>query len=80
MKFNRVIWTVAKYIALTVGGILLYTLAAKYAQAERGYFAVGGEGFLLFLPVLYWVTAAVVRDMIKESKGKTKRGKGGGKR
>lgn len=72
MKFNRVIWTVAKYIALTVCGILLYILAAKYALAERGYFAVGGEGLLLLLPVFYGIGAAVARDIsedVKDSKG-----------
>lgn len=80
MKFNRVIWTLAKYIVLTVGGVLLYIMAAKCTLAERGYFAVGGEGLLLFLPVFYGVTEAVVRDMIKDLKGRSKRGKGVGKR
>lgn len=63
MKFNRVIGIVAKYVLLTGAGILPYIMAAKYAFAERGYFAVGGEGFLLLLPVFYGLIEAVLRDM-----------------
>ena len=72
MKFNRVIGIVVKYILLTGGGGLLYILAAKYALAERGYFAVGGEVFFLLLPVLYYVTAMVIRDYLRDIKDRKK--------
>lgn len=72
MKRNQLIWAIAKYAALTGFGILLYLLTAKQALAERGYFAVGGEGLFLLLPVLYGVTHAVIRDWIKEIKGRDK--------
>ena len=70
MKLRRVIWTVVKYAALTVCGILLYLLAAKCTLADRGYFAIGGEGLFLLLPVFYGVGHAVVRDWIREIKGR----------
>ena len=72
MKFNRVIGIVVKYILLTGGGVLLYILAAKYALAERGYFAVGGEVFFLLLPVLYYVPAMVIRDYLRDIKDRKK--------
>lgn len=68
MKLRQVIWAIVKYTALTVCSILLYLLAAKQVLAERGYFAIGGEGLFLLLPVLYGVTHAVIRDWIKEIK------------
>lgn len=80
MKFNRVIGIVVKYITLTGCGILLYILAAKYAFAKRGYFAVGGEGLLVFLPVFYGLTKAVVQDAIKDIKARDRNDKGVEKR
>lgn len=47
-------WTVAKYAALTVAGVLLFRAGAAYALTERGYKAIGGEVFALFLPVFYY--------------------------
>lgn len=72
MKFNRVIGIVVKYILLTGGGVLLYILAAKYALAERGYFAVGGEVFFLLLPVFYYIVATVIRDYLRDIKDRKK--------
>lgn len=40
------------YIALTIVGIVAKDVAAAYAFADRGYFAVGGEYAFLFLPLL----------------------------
>lgn len=73
MKHHRIIWFVAKYATLTAGGILLYLCAAKYALAERGYRAVGGEVFFLLLPVLYYIVATMVRDLIRDIKKGKKR-------
>ena len=61
-------WTVAKYAALTVAGVLLFRTGAAYALTERGYKAIGGEVFALFLPVFYYTISATVRDYIKEIK------------
>lgn len=55
--------TAARYVILTVAGVLLYKAGAACALRERGYFAVGGEAVFLLLPVLYCLAAAVVRDM-----------------
>ena len=40
------------YTALTVAGIAATAVAAGYAFADRGYFAVGGEYAFLALPLL----------------------------
>lgn len=40
------------YTALTVVGIAATAIAAAYAFADRGYFAVGGEYAFLFLPLV----------------------------
>ena len=72
MKFNRVIGIVAKYILLTGGGVLLYILAAKYALAERGDLAAGGEVLFLLLPCVYSGVARVFRDSIRDIKDRKK--------
>lgn len=53
---------VARYVFLTVAGVVLYKLGAAYALRERGYHAIGGEALALLLPVLYYCGAATVRD------------------
>lgn len=40
------------YTALTAVGIAATAVAAAYAFADRGYFAVGGEYAFLALPLL----------------------------
>lgn len=60
------VWTVVKYTFLTVCGVLLYRVAAAYALMERGYYAVGGEVFALFLPVLFYIGSVMWRDMRRE--------------
>lgn len=63
---------VIKYTALTLAGFLLFRSGQAHALAERGYEALGGEVFALFLPGLYWMVSRVVRDMldIKGKKGR----------
>lgn len=61
-------WTVAKYAALTVAGILLFRVGAAYALAERGYKAIGGEVFALFLPVFFYIASVTVRDWFRDIK------------
>lgn len=66
MKFSPWFEAVVKYAILTVCGALLYAMAAKYALTVRGYSAIGGEGFLLLLPVIYGMVEAVIRGYGKE--------------
>lgn len=61
-------WTVAKYAFLAVCGVILYRAGAAYALAERGYFAVGGEVFALFLPLFYYIVSTTIRDYIADAK------------
>lgn len=61
-------WPIAKYAALTVAGILLFRAGAAVALKERGYQAIGGEVFALFLPVFYLAFSKVIRDFIEDLK------------
>ena len=60
------VWTVVWYALLSVAGVLLYKAGAAYALRERGYYAIGGEALALLLPVLYYVTATTVRDIVRD--------------
>lgn len=51
------------YTALTVVGIAATAVAAAYAFADRGYFAVGGEYAFLSLPLLGMCIERIVDDM-----------------
>lgn len=73
MKRYQILRVAAKYATLSIGGILLYLFVAKYALAERGYFAVGGEVFFLLLPVLYYTVTTIIRDSIHDIKDKDKK-------
>lgn len=53
------------YTALTIMGIVATAVAAAYAFADRGYFAVGGEYAFLFLPLL----GLCVEYMVKDRRG-----------
>lgn len=57
------LWT---YILLTIAGIILFRIGSDIAYAERGYKAIGGEMFALFLPVYYLAISSTIKD-IKES-------------
>lgn len=59
---------IAKYAALMVLGILLYRIGAARALVERGYSAIGGEVFALFIPVFYWLFSRMIRDFIEDVK------------
>ena len=48
------------YTMLTVAGIVATAVAAAYAFADRGYFAVGGE--YAFLPVIGICIEYMVKD------------------
>lgn len=51
------------YTVLTVTGIVATAVAAAYAFADRGYFAVGGEYAFLALPRLGMCVEYIVDDM-----------------
>lgn len=67
---NVPIKAIVKYAALTLIGFLLFRAGQAHALAERGYEALGGEAFALFLPVLYWVVGRVVQDTLGAKGGK----------
>lgn len=67
---NVPIKAIVKYAALTLIGFLLFQAGQAHALAERGYEALGGEAFALFLPVLYWVVGRVVQDTLDANGGK----------
>ena len=56
--------TVAKYAALTFAGFILFRFGQAHAMVERGYEALGGEVFALFLPVFYWMVSSIIRDIL----------------
>ena len=51
------------YTALTVAGIVATAVAAAYAFADRGYFAIGGEYAFLSLPLIGMCIEYIVDDM-----------------
>ena len=64
----RLILSVAKYSGLTLAGIILFRAGAAYALTERGYSAVGGEAFALFLLAFYALLSGVGRGYVKDTK------------
>lgn len=50
------------YTLLTVVGIVATAIAAAYAFADRGYFAVGGEYAFLSLPLIGMCIEYMVKD------------------
>ena len=50
------------YTMLTAVGIVATAVAAAYAFADRGYFAVGGEYAFLALPLLGMCIEYMVED------------------
>lgn len=57
------------YTVLTDAGIVATAVAAAYAFADRGYFAVGGEYAFLSLPLLGMCIEYIVDDM-REGRGR----------
>lgn len=51
------------YNALTAVGIVATAVAAAYAFADRGYFAVGGEYAFLSLPLIGMCIEYIIDDM-----------------
>lgn len=75
-------WGIAFYVFLTICGIFLFKSASDYAYIQRGYKAIGGEFFLLFLPLWYWLISRTIGDffdMFKDSGSKIQNTNSGGK-
>jgi hypothetical protein len=53
---------VAKWTAITVCGILLFKLGQAVAYAQRGYIAIGGEIFLLLLPLFWRLMETAIKE------------------
>lgn len=49
-------------LLVLIGTAALCIKAAEYALVERGYHAVGGEGLLPLLPIIYYLGKRVIRD------------------
>lgn len=58
--------TLRTYILLTIAGIILFRIGSEVAYAERGYKAIGGEGFALLLPLYYLVISRTVQDFVRD--------------
>ena len=51
-----------KYLALGLLGVGLFFKVARELVLVRGGFFIGGEVFLLFLPLLWWIAVKAVFD------------------
>ena len=65
---NRMAAGAAKYLILTLTGIILFHITAEAAYIERGYKAYGGEYLLLLLPLAWYAVETMMRDTIEEAK------------
>lgn len=65
---NKMAAGAAKYLILTLTGIILFHMTAEAAYIERGYRAYGGEYLLLLLPLIWYAIETTVHDTIKEAK------------
>lgn len=48
-----------RYGISAAAGLVLFVLTNAYMLGERGYFAIGGEGIFLLLPLIVWVIDAI---------------------
>ena len=62
----KVALIVAKYAFLLAVGVVLFKQANAYAYAQRGYEAIGGEGFFLLLPLLWYLITTTIRDTVRD--------------
>ncbi|MEG1563825.1 MAG: hypothetical protein RR365_08875 [Bacteroides sp.] len=59
---------VIKYAVLSLLGIVLFNLCSKLALNERGYYAIGGEVFMLLLPFFYYIITSTAREVYRDCK------------
>jgi drug/metabolite transporter superfamily protein YnfA len=55
--------TVCKYVILAICGFALFYFFNQAEEARRGYAAIGGEGFFILLPVLWWIVSTFIKDI-----------------
>lgn len=60
---RKTIKTIVKYTVLSVCGIILFHVGSVFAYAERGYKDIGGEMFLLLLPLFYYMVSCTYREI-----------------
>lgn len=58
--------TIIKYAILTVLAVILFLLLHRSAEVQRGYTAIGGEGLILALPLIWFVIEKVFCDFAEE--------------
>jgi glucose uptake protein GlcU len=61
------------YLIITACGIVLFVVMHRYATAQRGYEAIGGEAFFILLPAFWYMverTAKDIKQMYLENKKK----------
>lgn len=58
-SFDHLLWNILGAEIGLLLGIITYTILAPVAYAERGYFAVGGEGLLAYMIALFVGTALI---------------------
>ena len=56
-----------KYFLIEIFGIVLYMLAAPELIEERGGFYIGGEVFLLGLPLWVWFISRGISELFEEA-------------
>lgn len=54
------------YLLASFMSAYLFKLACGQAYTQRGYYAIGGEIIILFLPVILHITYVVFSDLRKE--------------
>ena len=59
-SLDHFLWNVLSAEIGLLLGIITYTILAPAAYAERGYFAIGGEGLLAYMIALFISTALIV--------------------
>lgn len=53
---------IIKYSLLTICGALLFAAVNQAETIRRGYYAIGGEGAFILLPVLWWAIETTAKD------------------
>ncbi len=56
--------TLIKYIILTICGFALFIIVNRAASPERSTPNIGGEGMLIGLPLLWWITERTIKDLV----------------
>lgn len=65
-KLVRRVGNLLFYAMLAGIGVALFQWGHAYATRERGYIAIGGELFFLFLPLFAWLFWRTVKDTIRD--------------